>query len=227
MVLIPERQRRRLLVFSGALALLYVFVVIVPTRFTDRAFVPVAMLCSVLMSCGTSELIARAQRRLWATLFADPALLFVAYPPDMWSALEQRAQARRANWRIVQLMVANGMRSSAEVFTNIWNFYNLADPNFDSFYNYGGWIELDSKYAEERPHPNASTPDEWEQFFAEHDIHFAVLQPSGRARALAQHPPAWWTQLYSDNSLSVYKLNSDSAGTPRSPTPTGEDGARK
>jgi hypothetical protein len=216
MVLIPERQRRRLLVFSGALALLYVFVVIVPTRYTDRAFAPVAMLCSVLLACGTGELIARAERRLWATLFAIPALLFVAYPPDMWSALEQRAAARRQNLRIVQLMVANGMRSSAEVFSNVWDFYNLADPKFDSFYNYGGWLELDSEYAEERPHPNASTPDEWEQFFAEHDIHFAILQPAGRARALAQHPPAWWTQLYSDNSLSVYKL---------SPAPAAQGGA--
>jgi len=207
MVLIPERQRRRLLVFSGALALLYVFVIIVPTRYTDRAFAPVAMLCSVLLGCGASELIARAQRPRWAALFAIPALLFAAYPPEVWPALEGRVHAGLKNWRIVKLMVANGMQSSAEVFSNVWNFYNLADPKFDSFYNYGGWLELDSQYARERPHPNASTPEEWEQFFEQHGIHFVILRPSGRAAGLAQNPPAWWTRLYSDRALSVYKVN--------------------
>jgi hypothetical protein len=206
MVLVPERQRRRLLVFSGALALVYVFLIIVPTRYTDRAFAPVAMLSSVLAACGASEVLARAQRPRWAAVFAVPALLFTAYPTGTWPALEQRARERRQNARIVQVMVENGMRSSAEVFSNVWNFYNLADPNFDTFYNYGGWIELDSEYARERPHPNASTPEEWQQFFAEHGIRFAVLRPTGRAKSLAQHPPASWTRIHSGKGLSVYKL---------------------
>jgi hypothetical protein len=206
MVLVPERQRRRLLVFSGALALVYVFVIIVPTRYTDRAFAPVAMLCSVLVACGASELLARAPRPRWAALFAVPALLFTAYPIGTWPALKHRAAERRQNERIVQLMVESGMRSSAEVFSNDWNFYNLADPNFDTFYNYGGWIELDSEYARERPHPNASTPEEWQQFFEEHGIRFAVLRPTGRAKSLAQHPPGSWSRIYAGNRLSVYKL---------------------
>jgi len=204
--LVPDRQRRQWLVFSAMLALLYVFAVIVPTRYTDRAFTPVAMLFSVLVGCGLAELVSRAQRPRWATLCAVLAVVFLSYPAGLWDHLKARAHDARYNRRIVNRLVASGMQSSAEVFSNEWNFYNMADPAFITFYNYGGWIELDSLYARERPHPTALTVDEWQAFFAQHGIRFAILKQNGKTKDIFRRPPASWKELYSDKNLTVWAV---------------------
>jgi hypothetical protein len=98
------------------------------------------------------------------------------------------------------------MRSSEEVFSNVWNIYNLADPLFDTFYNYGGWILLDSKYAEERPLPQAKTPKEWKAFLAEQGIRFVILRNKGEAAGLFRAPPPEWRRLFSDRHSTVWAL---------------------
>jgi len=214
MVLVGDRRHRQLLAFSGVLALLYVFCAIVPTHYTDRAYAPVAMLASVLLACGLSELVARTRRKRWALLAAALALSFVVYPSDLYATLKSRAREARWNNRITRLLVDNGMRSSDEVFSNHWSIYNMADPQFITFYNYGGWLELDSLYARERPHPTATTTEEWQQFFAEHGIRFVILRAKGHARELARRPPASWRVLYSDGNLAVYALGPAPEATP-------------
>ncbi|HKO94784.1 MAG TPA: hypothetical protein VJU61_26700, partial [Polyangiaceae bacterium] len=176
MVLGTQRLQRQLLAFIALIAAFYISIVIVPTRFTDRAFAPVGMLASVLVGCGLAELVAllAAPRRA----FAGAALiaLIVSWPYGLWKDVSGRHDARLRNTKIVDLLLANGMRSSGEVFSNIWNIYNLADPEFGSFYNYGGWIMLDSKYAAERPPPRAKSRKEWKEFLAEHGIRFVILR---------------------------------------------------
>jgi hypothetical protein len=98
------------------------------------------------------------------------------------------------------------MQSSSEVFSNLWNIYNMADPQFITFYNYGGWIELDSLYAKERPHPTAVTVPEWKAFFAEHGIRFAILRRRPQTESIFAAPPPEWKQLYADKRLRVYAL---------------------
>ena len=98
------------------------------------------------------------------------------------------------------------MQSSSEVFSNEWNIYNMADPQFITFYNYGGWIELDSLYARERPHPTARTVAEWQEFFAEHGIRFAILRETGKTRDLFRRTPASWQQLYADRGLTLWQV---------------------
>jgi len=205
-VLAPDRQRRQWLVFSATLALLYVFAVIVPTRYTDRAYTPVAMLSSVLLGCGLAELVSRARRPRWALLWAALAVLFLSYPGDLYDQLRRRAHDAKYNARITRRLVANGMQSSAEVFTNEWNIYNMADPAFITFYNYGGWIELDSLYARERPHPTALTVDEWQEFFASHGIRFAILKRNGKTKDVFRRPPSSWKELFSDKNLTVWAV---------------------
>ena len=207
MVLIGSRRHRQLLAFSGLLAVLYVGLVIVPTHYTDRAYAPVAMLASVLVACGVSELVSRTRRQRWALLGALVALLFVLYPSELWTRLKSRAHDAKWNTRISRTLVENGMRSSDEVFSNVWSIYNMVDPQFMPFYNYGGWLELDSEYRREQPHPTAATPEEWQQFFTEQGIHFVILRARGHARALALRPPASWRVLYGDKSIAVYALN--------------------
>jgi MFS family permease len=206
MLLGPERQRRRLLAVIGLLAVFYVSIVIVPTRYTDRAYAPVAMLASVLIGCGLAELVhlSVAPRRAFA--LAALIALIVSWPLGLWKDLANRHDARERNTRIVELLVANGMRSSDEVFSNIWNVYNLADPQFVSFYNYGGWILLDSKYAAERPPPRAKSVKQWKAFLAEHGIRFVILRNRKDATDIFRAPPPEWKQLFSDGNATVWAL---------------------
>lgn len=205
-VLVPDRQRRQWLTFSAVLALLYILVVIVPTRYTDRAYAPVAMLSSVLVGCGLAELVSRALRPRWAALAALVSVLFLTYPAGLGDQLKARAQDAQFNTQLVKRLVAAGMQSSAEVFSNEWNIYNMADPQFITFYNYGGWIELDSLYARERPHPTARTVAEWQEFFGEHGIRFVILRETGKTRELFRRPPASWQQLYADRGLTLWQV---------------------
>jgi hypothetical protein len=205
-VLVPDRQRRQWLAFSAILALLYILVVIVPTRYTDRAYAPVAMLSSVLVGCGLAELVSRALRPRWAALGALLTVLFLTYPAGLWDQLKGRAGDAQFNKRLVKELVAAGMQSSAEVFSNEWNIYNMADPQFITFYNYGGWIELDSLYARERPHPIARSVEQWQAFFAEHGIRFALLRQNGKTQDLFRRTPASWKQLFADRGLTLWQV---------------------
>jgi Dolichyl-phosphate-mannose-protein mannosyltransferase len=204
--LVGERQRRQLIALVGLLAVFYVSLVIVPTRFTDRSFAPVGMLAAVLFGCGMAELVnsSPAPRRFFAggVLLA----LAVSWPAGLWKDLSGRHDARLRNIRIVDILVANGMKSSEEVFSNIWSIYNLADPLFVTFYNYGGWILLDSKYAAERPAPRAKTRAEWQAFLAEQGIKFVVLRNRKDASVLFRAPPPEWKQLFSDGQATVWAL---------------------
>jgi len=206
MLLTPERQRRRLLAFIAALGFFYIVVVLVPTRTTARAFAPIAMLACLLIACGLAELVSRADRPRRAQICAALAVVFLAWPTAMWADLDSRHASRQHNQKIVDALVAHGMQSSEEVFTNIWNVYNLQDPLFVTFYNYGGWLQLDSKYARERPPPRASTLPEWQAFFAEQGIRFVILRQRSDNVALFRAPPPAWKQLFSDGSLTVWAL---------------------
>jgi hypothetical protein len=202
----PDRQRRRLLALIAGLGFFYIVVVLVPTRTSTRAFAPVAMLTCVLIACGLAELVSRADRPRRAQLWAALAAVFLSWPLGLWADLDSRHAARQHNMKIVDALVAHGMQSSAEVFTNIWSIYNLRDPLFVSFYNYGGWLQLDSKYARERPPPRANTLPEWQAFFAERGIRFVILKQRPDTQALFQAPPPEWKQLFSDRSLTVWAL---------------------
>ncbi|HVZ31764.1 MAG TPA: hypothetical protein VG963_05020, partial [Polyangiaceae bacterium] len=216
-VLTRESRQRRLIAFCLWLFVLYVLVIIVPTHYTDRAYAPVAMLASVLVSCGLAALCQRVPGR-WALAAAAAAVgagLLLARPPeDFWHRLQARRGARHWNERVVHALEANGMRSSDEVFTNMWAFYPLDDPRFVTFYNYGGWIELDSVYARERPHPTATSVKEWQDFFRAHDIHFAVLQRRSETKSVFNHTPPDWKRIFSDKKVTAWALP-----TPEKPAP--------
>ena len=202
-----EKARRRMVAFIGLLMLLYIVTVIVPTRFTQRAYAPVAMLACILMVNGVAQLALRSPWPRATLLAAAGALGFLAYRPWDFDQLDRKRANLEYNRQIVDVLVANGMQSSEEVFSNIWNMYNLADPAFITFYNYGGWITLDSKYNAERPVPRAHTLAEWENFFDSEQLRFAILQRRGDNEALFQSTPESWKQLLSDNYLTVWALN--------------------
>jgi hypothetical protein len=201
-----EAARRRLLAFGGVLALLYVLVVIVPTRYTDRAYAPVAMLASVLLASGLAELTARSRKPRWYLAWAALAVVFINYPGGMWDLLKGKARDARWNTKIVRKLEANGMRSGDEVFSNVWNFYPMTDPKFITFYNFGGWIELDSLYARERPHPTARSIEEWQAFFAQHGIRFAAMRNRDNTKELFRKTPDSWRVLHTEKNFTVWAL---------------------
>ncbi|MEY4549423.1 MAG: hypothetical protein RL685_5618 [Pseudomonadota bacterium] len=201
-----DRLRRQLLAALAILSVLYVGVVIVPTRHTERAFLPVGMLCSVLVGAGLHEIVKAATRRRIALVAAALGIVLLTYPINLYKTLSDRAHDARWNGRIVRRMVAAGMRSSDEVFSNVWAFYNTADPLFVSFYNYGGWIELDSKWASERPHPTARNVREWQAFFAREGIRFAILRNRRDASVLFRKTPPTWKTIFSDTTLTVWDV---------------------
>lgn len=199
--------RRQMLAALAILALLYVGVVIVPTRHTERAFLPVGMLCSVLVGAGLYEIVSAAARRRVALACAALGIVLLTYPLNLHKQLSDRAQNARWNARVIRRMEAAGMRSSDEVFSNVWAFYNMTDPLFVSFYNYGGWIELDSKWASERPHPTARSVREWQSFFAREGIRFAVLRNRRNVSVLFRKTPPTWKQLFSDKKVTVWAVD--------------------
>jgi hypothetical protein len=209
-----DRKHRQLLAFLAWFGFLYLLLVLVPTRYTERAYAPVAMLAAILAASGLAELAQRAARPRWALAGAALAVIFLTLPLNAWQSLQSRHQARLWNERVVNALRANGMHSSDEVFTNDWDFYPVSDPRFVTFYNYGGWIELDSEYARERPHPTAETVSEWQDFFAAHGIHFAVLRLRNDTREVFEHPPPEWKQIYADNILAAWAIHPALSGTP-------------
>jgi hypothetical protein len=213
-----ERWRRQLIAAVAVLCVLYVGAVIVPTRFTERSYLPVGMLCSVLVGAGLSEVVRLAGRPRWASVLAVVGILFLTFPDGLYESLRGRSFNARWNARIVRRMIAAGMRSSDEVFSNVWNFYNMSDPLFVSFYNYGGWIELDSLWARERPHPTAKTVPEWQAFFAEQGIRFVVLRNRKAVTVLFRKTPPTWKQIFSDNALTVWAIDPP----PEAPAPPPE-----
>jgi hypothetical protein len=201
-----DRERRRLILFIGALALAYLGAVIIPTHFTDRAYFPVAMLAALLVGGGLARLRASLASSRWAGAIALGSALILGYPADLRQHLRLKRGAFVHNRQVVDALVRHGMTSSAEVFCNDWDLFNLADPSFDTFYNYGGWILLDSRYAAERPPPRATTLKEWQDFFEQHHIHFAVLKRVPKTEEIFAHTPASWRRIFEDKWVTVFAL---------------------
>jgi hypothetical protein len=224
-----DAEQRRTYRFLGVLALSYVLVVIAPTNLSDRAFVPVVVLACLLIAGGLGELARRvtsrasrpssgdarpapparvlstlAGRTTWAAAFLAGA--GACYPPGIQEALLLKRQSRADNQVVVDVLLRAGMTSSGEVFCTNFNVYNLADPDFVSFHNYGGWIQLDSVYAAERPPPRARTLQEWRDFFSAHAIRFAILERRPDTEELFTRTPPAWSLLAANEYVAVFAL---------------------
>jgi hypothetical protein len=203
-----DPRLKRWVAFFVMLAALYVLIVISPTRFTARSFGPIAMLACLLVAAGYDTFRARWGRRRGLHAALIVGILLFAYPPGIRSELKNRHAQLLSNQRIVDALRVAGMRSSSQVFSNEWSVYDLADPRFDTFYNYGGWILLDSRYAHDRPPPHATNVQQWQSFFAEHGIKFAILHRRPDTEDLFSHPLPGWRQLLTDRGLTVWALTS-------------------
>ena len=111
-------------------------------------------------------------------------------------------KARRAdlqeNQAVVRVLKENGFRESGEVFCNDWNIYNLDHPFLEPFYDYGGYMLLDSEYAAQRPLPRG----DFDAFARRQGIRFAIL-----VRGLPG-PEVTWRRIFSDARLDVYRRDS-------------------
>jgi hypothetical protein len=73
--------------------------------------------------------------------------------------VQERRAAMKENQAVQRALSRHGFRSGAEVFCNDWDVYNLGHPYLEPFYDYGGYMLLDSEYAAQRP-----IPADWRSF---------------------------------------------------------------
>jgi len=178
-------RKVRVALFLALCAVAYVALIPIPTQITDRAMLPGEVLFAVLAVRGAAGWIARVPRpsaRLGVAL-AGIALLLAADLPGSLDHVRDKRAALRYNRAILADLREAGMQQSREVFSNDWDLYPLHDAEFVSFYNYGGWILLDSEYARHRPPPRAREASEWLAFARERGIRFLVLRETPKTRA--------------------------------------------
>jgi len=161
------------------MAVAYTVAVMLPTRVTERAELPVTIIAAVLVACALG--CAWSRRRTSYALFAVTvvALAVVNWPLDYGHNLQLKWERMSVNRQAIALLRQQGLRNPDQLFTNDWGLLNLDDPKFVTFVNWGGWILLDTKYAIERPLSRATTALEWAGYFAQQQIDFVVLQKDG------------------------------------------------
>ena len=214
------RELGALVLFCG----FYTAMVVLPTRLTTRSFHPVVVVLSIVVAAGLFSYRAIPRgKRWWTAVPATAALVMLSLgvgrhsaaslinrPADFWGRVTAKRAAMLYNRQILAVLGEHGFRESTEVFTNDWNIYNLDDPKFDTFVNFGGWILLDSKYAAERPQPTARSATEWGDYFVRLGIRLVVLNPirpgaSQIADIIRQPEAAGLEPIYSDSVYHIYK----------------------
>jgi hypothetical protein len=185
-----SKEQRRipgfLLIVTGG----YVALDILLTRYTNRAAVPAFMFLAIL-AAGFGFTLQWPQK-LRAAALAGIAIGVSVHAWKQVRLLEARRGEMEENRAVQSALEAHGLRSSAEVFCNDWNVYNLGHPYLEPFYDYGGYMLLDPEYAAQRPLPRGSLP---------RGIRFVVLVRDRPAPGL---PPPAGRRIFSDQRLDVY-----------------------
>jgi len=196
--------------FLGVCAALYLLIVVSPTQVTNRALLPAEALLSVLIVQGLARMVAliglRSKPCLW--LYGAVAVMLVGSVPHSFRHIQDKRQAQTYNRTILDKLGAAGMTSSSQVLCTTWDLYPLDDPKFVTFYNYGGWLLLDSEYAARRPAPRATTVDEWRDFMRQHGLRYLVCRIARETQEFFTGPqlPAEWELIQWDGKLAVLAL---------------------
>jgi hypothetical protein len=151
----------------------YISATVLPANVTDRTLLPATAVLSII-GVPAAMLLANSlsHRGLRISLLASIcAFILIHAQVPTW-----KREAVAINRRILQALHGAGMSRSSEVFSNDYEPYNLDDAYLTPFYDYGGYMLLDSEYREQRPMPTASTPWEWNRFFAIHHIRYLVIR---------------------------------------------------
>jgi len=180
----PSEKRYKLVAIM-VVAMLYTAANILPTRYTVRAFVPVSALIGIIVAGGFFLIVRlfRQQfvsfpRMSWAVwlIICCIAAIFLCWQPNTIRDMDKRRTFRWVNQIIVNNLTKLGMARSRDVFCSDYNLYNLNDPKFLPFVNYGGWILLDRKYRKEMPPPTKiHTAAEWNAYFTSAEVKFVIL----------------------------------------------------
>ena len=217
---LPVERRRA----AGALAVvlaLYVATVIAPSLFTLRAFAPaVCLVCALSFPALTrlSALLPRGPagwrlpvvRVAW--LSATLVLLYLGLGNPIRPLLDKHAQLAW-NRHVLDSMREAGWRPDDKVFCNFWELYNLDDPRFITFHNYGGYLLLDPLYNATMPRPEARSADEWQTFFDHHGTRFVVARPTAAIADFLEHRDSvQWPEIYRDEGVVVFKRAGTAAG---------------
>jgi len=183
-------DQRRIPGFLLIVTVGYVALNILLTRYTNRAAYPAFMFLAILAAGFGFTL--QWPRQLRAAALAGIAIGVSVHAWKQVRLLEARRGEMEENRAVQSALEAHGFRSSAEVFCNDWNVYNLGHPYLEPFYDYGGYMLLDPEYAAQRPLPRGSLP---------RGIRFVVLV---RDRSAPGLPRPGGRKIFSDQRLDVY-----------------------
>ena len=196
--------------FLAVIALVYIGVAALPTLATDRAMLPADVLLGLLVAHAIHQL----SRHLglmhgWAKVpYLAAAVMVLANIPSSAEHIQTKRLAMAYNEQILSNLKRAGMTASSEVFTNWWNLYPLDDPGFVTFYNYGGWLLLDSRYARERPRPVATSVAEWKAFMKAHGLRYLVIGKTEATKCFfgTSLPPDDWQLVNWDGAFAILAL---------------------
>ncbi|MCX6078724.1 MAG: hypothetical protein NTW32_04245, partial [Chloroflexi bacterium] len=179
--------------FALIATVVYAAPIAIGTSATDRGPFPVlgtAVICAGLLS---AELWHRGQKVLAFSKVARAATVVILASAALWLAgswfstnwnFLNLYRGQSENFRIIETrLVAKGMRSPAEVFTNKFVLYFPDMPPYRPFMN-GGW-ENYSLWGYRQEFPEMPT-DSWETFISAcsaNNIRFLVLTPGADAVA--------------------------------------------
>jgi hypothetical protein len=190
--MVRSPRHRRMAGFLLAIAGGYVVLDILLSRYTNRAALPAFLLLSILAAGLTIPL--TWPRSIKSLALAGIAAGFAVHAWKQVLLVQTRRADLRENETVLRVLREHGFRSSAEVFCNDWNLYNLDHPYLDPFYDYGGYMLLDSEYASQRPLPGGALP---------RGIRFVILVKGQPAPGLPLLTKA--RKIYSDAKLDVYE----------------------
>ena len=208
--ILQRTEARRILAFLAACAVAYLALAVLPTLATDRAMLPVdvllAIVCVPAVYCGTMGL-CKGRPGVHAVL-VGAALLALSSLPTTAHHLRKKANGLAYNRILCDRLNAAGGWNSAEVFSNHWNLYPVDDPDFVTYYNYGGWLLLDPVYAAERPPPEAQTVSQWRDFMLDQALRFLVIRKTGKTAAFFSEglDAAEWELVHVDRALAILRL---------------------
>ena len=152
-----------------------------------------------------------------AWLSATLVLMYLGLGNPIRPLLDKHAQMTW-NRQVLDTMREAGWRQDDKVFCNFWDLYNLDDPRFITFHNYGGYLLLDPLYNATMPRPEARSADEWQTFFDYHGTRFVVARPTEAITDFVEHRnPAQWPEIYRDEGVVIFKRAGAVAGADRQP----------
>lgn len=205
-----DDRKLRFMLFFLICTVGYLITTIIPMKITYRAMLPAEVFLALMIMpaiyFGPKEIEKWSKFARILCLFLS--IIVISNMPANFRYFKYKIESMKYNKIIIEKLESAGMKTSSEVFSNEMNMYPLNDPKFITFYNYGGYLLLDSKYAKERPVPDARTLEDWRDFMLRKKLRFLVIKKTDKTSMFFDDNllPGDWELVYWDGKFKILKL---------------------